>query len=279
MQQRIAISMKILSMILMLLLMASPLVIAAEKTLVESVKKGKADQSEIKLKGLTIKLKEKEVHMDAQLCLAEGLLEYLMCLPDSFEHESLLMTRTKPELLHTGLLLIGMEPYSGFGGLAALWGDKTGKKAKSSLNIEIEMGVGDKKERIKLIDFLSYRSGDNYDAMGLQKKVEEGKDPDRAVTDSWIFTGSFFHTTKEKKKVYAANLGGVAIAIMPQQAAVIQFGEENFNPYQGDDNGLEISGEHKITAGTNVVVIFSKLKSPLTDNKKDNKVVEEKTKK
>jgi hypothetical protein len=262
MQQTTRLSIKKILMVFTVIISLAALY-AKESVEVKPQKKAKikTEQSEIKLKGLVIKLKEKEVHMDAQICLEDGLLEFLMCLPNTFEHESLFVTKTKPELLHTALLLIGMEPYRGFGGLASLWLDKTGKKAKASLNIEVELTDGTEKTRVKLVEFLTYRQDDGYDAMGMQKKIENDEDPDRPVTDSWVFTGSFFHETKEKKKIYAANIGGVVMAIMPQSAAVIQFGEESLNPYQGDGNGLEISGEHGITAGTNVTIIFSKLKS------------------
>jgi hypothetical protein len=241
----------------------------AEKKPVKAVskqeQKSKANptqnKDEIKLKGLTIKLKDKEVHMDAQICLDEGFLEYLMCLPNTFEHESIFVTKTKPELLHTGLLLIGMEPYRGFGGIAGLWLDKTNKKEKASMKIEIEVEGQEEFGRVNLNDFLTYRSGDDFDPMDIQKdKEKEEVDPDRPVKDSWIFTGSFFHETKEKKKIYAANLGGVVIAIWPQPASVIQFGEETLNPHQSDNNGLEISGEHGLTVGTNVRIIFSQKK-------------------
>jgi hypothetical protein len=39
-------------------------------------------------------------------------LEWLVCTPDTKEHESLVMTRVKPSLVHAALLSIGLEPGS-----------------------------------------------------------------------------------------------------------------------------------------------------------------------
>jgi hypothetical protein len=231
----------------------------------------------IKLKGLEINLEKKEVLLDAKICLKDGLLEYLMCLPDTFEHESLLVTKTKPELLHTGLLLIGMDPYKGFMGIPGVWFENDKNKFNASLNIEIEMDIDGEKTRVKLVELLSYRGGDNYDEL-MNSSKEPDFDPDKPVTDSWIFTGSFFHQTKDKKKIYAANLGGVVTAIWPQPASVIQFGEEHSNPYQGENHGLEISGEHPLTVGANVKVVFSKKKTTPEQLKKLEKKEEAKKK-
>ena len=37
-------------------------------------------------------------------------LEWLVCTPDTKEHESLVMTKVKPSLIHAALLSIGLEP-------------------------------------------------------------------------------------------------------------------------------------------------------------------------
>lgn len=46
-----------------------------------------AEAKALKEAGIEIDAKKHEVRVDATVCLAEGILEYLVCLPDTFEHE------------------------------------------------------------------------------------------------------------------------------------------------------------------------------------------------
>lgn len=53
-------------------------------------------------------------------------LEWLVCAPDSKEHESLVLTKVKPSLIHAALLALGLEP-----GEPGSW-DWTGKTIKAN---------------------------------------------------------------------------------------------------------------------------------------------------
>jgi len=65
----------------------------------------------VKSPGIEIDFTKREISVDATVCLERGILEYLVCLPDTFEHEAIFSTRCKPSALHFNLFLIGLEPY------------------------------------------------------------------------------------------------------------------------------------------------------------------------
>ncbi|HET6422103.1 MAG TPA: YdjY domain-containing protein [Planctomycetaceae bacterium] len=52
----------------------------------------------------------KRLLLKAEVCLREGLLEMLVCLKQTKEHESILSVDTKAQIVHAGLLALGLEP-------------------------------------------------------------------------------------------------------------------------------------------------------------------------
>ena len=53
---------------------------------------------------------DRQVVLDAEVCLREGVLEFLMVAWQSKTHESVLHTKAKASHLHAGLLLLGLTP-------------------------------------------------------------------------------------------------------------------------------------------------------------------------
>lgn len=52
----------------------------------------------------------KRLLLKSEVCLREGLLEMLVCLKQTKEHESVLSVDTKAQIVHAGLLALGLEP-------------------------------------------------------------------------------------------------------------------------------------------------------------------------
>lgn len=52
----------------------------------------------------------KRLVLKGEVCLREGLLEMLACLKRSKEHEAILAVDTKAQIVHAGLLALGVEP-------------------------------------------------------------------------------------------------------------------------------------------------------------------------
>lgn len=215
------------------------------------------DNSKIlKLPGYTINRETLEIRMDAETCLDHGILEYVICLPETFEHEAIFVTKAKPELLHAALLLIGLKPNPQPPGLEVLWWDRALKRQDSRVRIEVEWEVGGVLHRVNLASMLRNREYDDEAMLDMEPLDEEDVEE---VQDAWVFTGSFMHTNKETgERFYAANAGGVLVGIWPNPTSVIQYGRQSGNPYRGEHMGMEVNEEMVPKRGTKVKLVFSK---------------------
>jgi hypothetical protein len=191
----------------------------------------------LKVPGIEVDLKKREVRMAAAVCLDTGILEYLVCLEGTFEHETVFSTRCRPSQLHLALLTLGLlpDPFKPDEG----WWHGARRKGRSRVNVEVAYEQDGKKRRRPVTEFL------------VSRENEEG-----AVADHWVFTGSVFFK-HEGKNQYGADHSGIVIGIIPNGSSVIQFGERAGVPYRGDDLGLEVNARTTPPAGTKVTLVFT----------------------
>jgi hypothetical protein len=191
--------------------------------------------------------------MDASVCLKKGILEYLVCRPGSYEHESIFVTRTKAQYLHLALSLVGLRESPVSPPLFFLLA-KSQKLQHSRVGIDVEFKVDGRDVRCKLSKLLVNRANN---------KVE--------VPNEWIFFGSHV-LERNGKTIYAADDSGAVVSIVPNGNAVVQFGEETSNPYQGEDKGIEASPQAVPAVGTLVKLVFKPLGAaapPVAESSKD----------
>jgi hypothetical protein len=201
---------------------------------------GEGDPSEaaaLRLAGIEFDIKNREVRVEATVCLNRGILEYLVCLPQTFEHEAIFCIRGKPSVLHLGLLAIGLEPYP-FDG-AADWWETAREQPRSRVRFEVEYENDGKKLRRPVSDWLVNRGSRGS-----------------AVSSVWIFTGSFFGR-REGQRVYAADVAGGVVGLGQEGASVLQFGERTGNPYQDKEQGLALNENAVPVKGTKVKLVFA----------------------
>jgi len=198
---------------------------------------GALDGKALKASWIEVDIKKHEVRLDATVCLSREILEYIVCLPGTFEHETIFSVKCKPSQLHLALLAIGLVPRP-FDPDEEWW--ETAREDKQArVDISAEYVQDGKKQRRRITEFL------------VNRERQDG-----AVPDRWVFTGSAFYK-EEGKTRYAADVTGVVIGLIPEGAAVIQFGEKAGIPYRGDDQGLEINTDTTPAVGTAVRLIFT----------------------
>ncbi|MFK7910609.1 MAG: YdjY domain-containing protein [Akkermansiaceae bacterium] len=229
---------------------SEPVPPAAEE---EKTPKFEVTATEVKLPGVTITRATQEVRIDAKVCLQKGILEYVVCRPNTFEHEAIFTTEANPELVHAALLLCGLKPTAQLRGMGELWFEKAMKQKQSRVKIEVEWEQDGKKKRVNLTSMLQNRQ----DIMTTPGQEQPKKEP--KVQDAWIFSGSFMQVhTETKKPFYAANSSGILVGIWPDPSTVIQYGVVNGDPHKGKHLGLEIHEERVPKVGTEVKLVFSK---------------------
>ena len=188
--------------------------------------------------GITVDAKNHQVSMDAKVCLRRGILEYLVCKNQTFEHEAIFSTTVKGSHLHAVLLLIGSEP-SAFVGEE--WSVLLKEKKATCLALSVEYEVAGAPVRKRMSEMLVHR----------EKK-------DGIVPDHWIFTGSTFYHD-EGKALYVADSSGAVVGLSPMSWPVVQFGDTLGVPYQGENLGTEARGDAIPETGTKVRIVFSLL--------------------
>jgi hypothetical protein len=199
--------------------------------------KAALDAGALKAAGIQLDAKKREVRVEATACLDRGVLEYVVCLPGTFEHEAVFCARCKPSVLHLALLAIGLEPYA-FEADDDWWA-KAREQPRSRVRIEVEYDQEGKTLRRPISQFL------------VNRELKDG-----VVPDAWVFTGSFFGR-RDGKRIYAADLAGGVIGLCSEQASVLQFGEKIGNPYHGEELGLELNAGTALAKGTKVCLIFT----------------------
>ena len=211
-------------------------VIMASKEAFE-LSKSIQEKKNLNLPGLKVDAVNKVLTIEAEICLSGGILEYLMCLPHSFEHESIFLTKIKPELIHMGLLLIGSEALPIKDNIKIL--DKQ-QATKSTLEILVEWKAKDQNFTVPLHELILDRS---------KKKQEKNK-----ALNSWYFSGSYF----TENNVYAANLHKSVISLQQNPSSVITYGEVSEDPYRSENSGFEVNDKLCPPMGTKVNIVIKK---------------------
>lgn len=187
--------------------------------------------------GLTADVKKREVQMEVTVCLQRGILEFMICRPKTFEHESIFTTTCTPSLLHAALLLIGLQPHNLL--MDEVWADVIPHYKSACMSIAIEFEHQGKPQRRGISDLLINR-----------------EKPEAPVPDHWIFVGSAFYVDEGQNR-YAADVTGASIGLTPKGASVIQFGERSGIPYRGEDQGFEVKTDLTPPTGTKARMIFA----------------------
>jgi hypothetical protein len=200
---------------------------------------GALDGKALKVSGIEVDIKKREVRLDATVCLSRGILEYLVCLPGTFEHETIFTVKCKPSQFHLALLAVGLVPRPFIPD--EKWWEKAQEDKQARVSVAVEYDQDGKKQRRRITEFL------------VNRERQDGTVPDR-----WIFTGSAFYNEDGKTR-YAADATGIVIGLIPRGAAVIQLGQKVGIPYRGDDQGLEINTDTIPAVGTAVHLVFTPL--------------------
>src|SRR5262249_20769914 len=129
--------------------------------------------------------KAKQAILRARVVLREGILEHLMCLKGTKEHEAILATDARPRQIHAALLLTGAEP-----GRPAQFAPKFQPPTGTSIASELR---GKEEGKLRHADARQWV----WD--------EKAKKP---LGMDWVFAGSLLYQDPvTKKTLYAADEG------------------------------------------------------------------------
>lgn len=177
----------------------------------------------LKLPGVRIDPEEWCVDVESEVCLHDGLLEFIACTKDTKVHESIIAVKAAPRDIHTALLLLGAKPGSPAHQKAAN-DEKTRwiSVPPSGHPIDVSLVVpgkdGKPRER-EIQEFISGREDPN-DAANFEPLEPDGdaepNQEDKFPTNTFLFAGSLLQDMRGDAKgprTYLADMSGSVISI------------------------------------------------------------------
>ncbi len=221
-------------------------------------------------KNIRIDAKNHWVEFDAKVCLRDApMLESLVCTPMTREHESILVSESKPSQIHLALLLLGLEPGAPRS-IRWVGPEKDQPVAVPAKGPEVEL-------------FFIFKTKVKTGEPGAEKEVEkevempanewliDAKTKKESVNDRWLFTGSRMIKDINGGMTYMADGEG-------NIASLVHFGDEVLAPHSKKTKENNSEGEDLICntpkipeVGTPIKVRIKpvKVEKPVVDKKKE----------
>jgi hypothetical protein len=147
--------------------------------------------------GVRIDWARRAVHVDGQVVLREGLVEFLACFPGK-EHESIVRLAAPATHVYMALGLVGLEP-----GRPPTWNEQRGRFGPpigALIDVSVEWEEGGKRRTARGFEWL--------------REWEYGRTP---VDRPWVFTGS----RRLSDGTLSADRGGDGIAVVDKPESLL----------------------------------------------------------
>lgn len=217
-----------------------------------------------KLPGLVIDVKNRKIDIQAKVCMDEGMLEFIACINDTKEHESILTVQAVPMHIHAALLMLGAK-----NGNPAMIKPKNEEKTEwvhlpprgDPITVSLVIKDKDGKEVERPIHEFIQRI--KQEPLGIEED-QAAKDEELADLatqfDTFLFAGSQIIVDEEGNKQYLADESGHVISIS-------SFGDELIclPTRQSQDNSAliwEINPTHLPKVGTKVTLRLTLKQAP-----------------
>ena len=221
----------------------------------------------VKLPGLVADTENRRIDLDAKICLDKGLLELVACTEDTKEHESIVVVKASPKIIHAALLLIGANN-GGPGRVEPVdeeqtqWRQIPPRGDALAVSLLITNADGDRVER-PIQDFIRRAEPVEGAALDANDDTQETKGDaaeDQSIFSRFLFAGSVVMQDDQGNKRYSAEESGHVVSIST-------FGDEVVclpDHMSKDNNALvwEVDPRHLPAVGTKVVLRLTLEKKP-----------------
>ncbi|MDO5553514.1 MAG: YdjY domain-containing protein [Planctomycetia bacterium] len=171
--------------------------------------------------------------LGGEVCLREGLLELFACAERSKEHESIVVLKIKPHLIHAGLLVLGAKQGSP-ARFDPVFVPPSGEK------IHVEVRWRDETGEVQ-----------RASAQEWVREARSGKE----MTVPWVFTGGLFGTDADGNRYYLADVSGEIIGVSNFPGSVL---DVPFESVTSNDNLYYEPNTEKIPPlGTPVTLLLT----------------------
>ncbi len=225
------------------LLLTTPLLAEDPKPSVDLLAK-------LDLPGVKINLERKSVDVTAAVSLREGSLEFIACLANSKEHESIVVVKARPSHIHTALLLLRAKP--GHPAIRKMVGDEDNPRwidippQGSPITVSFVVPSEDGKPIDRPISDFVARI--DYDSDPGAPEIEDSGER----LQHFVFAGSRLYGKDGEPKTYLADTSGSVISLST-------FGDELLclpEVYANENQALqwEVNPKHLPEIGTEITL-------------------------
>ena len=181
---------------------------------------------------LRVLVAEQAVEVPAEVCLREGILDYLIIAPGSAkEYETLFVAKCEPSQLHAALLAVGARPGSVD---LRFRGDRRGDPLDTALAKRLDSRPPGTRVRM-----LVRRKGGGFipvERWLIDRRT--GAPPERL---EHVFSGSWFGPDEKGGERYVADMYHVMAALWYDGTAPLNAAVVVGSPYRGDRMGFAIN--------------------------------------
>ena len=211
------------------------------------------------LPGISLDQNARVIVLEGEVCLEQGLLEYIAVADGGKKYESVFSLRCRPSQLQAAMLMAGYDPghlpdelRGDFAPQAAARTLPEGAPRTTPPPPEYGQQLGASLTRV-YIDVDVRRSDGTWAHRPVESFLIErrtGKPPKRL---SWAFTGSFFLWDETLSVEYfVADREKSLVALWYDPTALLNLTRSVGDPYRGEDLGLEVNPASLPAKGTAV---------------------------
>lgn len=200
----------------------------------------KLDGGRIGIGKVIVEPARKQVIVPALVNMEEGLIEYVLCLPNGKLHESLLVTDADPFHMSLAMKMLGFKAFENFFPVRdenLEWLPFTPPEPRDFADAYVSL-------KLKWKDGKVDRESD------LSDLVINARTKQPFPADKWLYTNSFFYSG-----AYQCSLCGNAIAIFADRSSMINYiGDYN----EGDNEaGWIVHSKHPLKPGDPVEIVIT----------------------
>ncbi|MGB2985917.1 MAG: YdjY domain-containing protein [Phycisphaerae bacterium] len=226
------------------------------------------------LPGIVIEQHAQTLQVEGEVCIEEGILEYLAVAEGGKEYESVFALNCRPSHLQAAMLIAGYQagevapelrgdfspqadpatniPPEGAPQVTNPSNEYFAKAATEPTRVTIDVDVRQPDgtwRRYPIEHFLIDRS------TGLPVRcTQTGRSPSRLT---WAFTGSFFYRDEQTRlEFFVADAEKSLIALWYDPTALLNLTQDIGNPYRDGSAGFELRAANLPSKGTSVHLIF-----------------------
>ncbi len=228
-----------------------------------------AAERKIELPGIVVDLRSGEVRIDGEVCIEQGILEYIAVGDGGKAYESLFALACRASHLHAAMLIAGYQAGAVSPELRGDFAPNAPATTNPAAHIRPEgaprvtappPGQPDTaaREPTRAVVDVEVRQADGtWQRRPIESFLIDRRTNQPPARLEWAFTGSFFHRDPDTQREYfVADAEKSLVALWYDPTCLLNLTQDVGNPYRGDASGLQVDKDRLPPKGTPIRLIL-----------------------